>query len=58
MEMLPLVVTITLIVYSLVNKVASRHLKLNPVSGDTLEQNQSGAQLHCSIAEHQHWWAL
>ena len=41
----PLVVTIILIVYSLGNRVASRALRLNPISGDMLRQNQSGANI-------------
>lgn len=38
-------------VHSLVNKVASRPLGLNPVTGDELDQNQPGVHVHPRMGE-------
>ena len=48
-----MVVAIAFIVYGLDNKAAGRPLRLNPVSGEVLELNQTGSQLHHRMAEHQ-----
>lgn len=50
MQMFSFVVAIAVIMCNLDNRVASRPFRPNPVPGDTQEQIQPGAQLHCSMA--------